>query len=141
MALTPEIQPILEDNDEEQIMPSTTFRMDLETGRIYNEKTDHLEAIKQFIYTSLRIKRFVHAIYSTDVGSELNELMADESITYALKEMEIPRLIEEALIYDDRIESVSNFEIKRDGDIVNVSFFVDTIFGQLEIEEELGVDV
>ncbi|CAI8860283.1 hypothetical protein EMIT0133MI5_50162 [Bacillus velezensis] len=55
--------------------------------------------------------------------------------------MEIPRLIEEALIYDDRISSVTDFEIDKSGNRFIVSFIVETDEGTVEIEEMLGEDV
>lgn len=55
--------------------------------------------------------------------------------------MEIPRLIEEALIYDDRISSVTDFEIDKSGNRFIVSFIVETGEGTVEIEEVLGEDV
>jgi uncharacterized protein (DUF1786 family) len=55
--------------------------------------------------------------------------------------MEIPRLIEEALIYDDRISAVTDFEIEKKDDAFFVSFIVETDEGKLEIEEVIGEDV
>lgn len=55
--------------------------------------------------------------------------------------MEIPRLIEEALVYDDRISAVTDFEIEKQGDAFHVSFVVETDEGSLEIEEVIGEDV
>ncbi len=55
--------------------------------------------------------------------------------------MEIPRLIEEALLYDDRILAVTNFEIEKKDDAFIVSFTVEADEGMLEIEEVLGEHV
>lgn len=68
-------------------------------------------------------------------------MLADKETTDAYKKMEIPRLIEEALIYDDRISAVTDFEIDKQGESFHVSFTVETDEGTLEFEEVLGEDV
>lgn len=68
-------------------------------------------------------------------------MLSDQNTTDAYKKMEIPRLIEEALLYDDRILAVTNFEIEKKDDAFTVSFTVETDEGMLEIEEVLGEDV
>lgn len=90
---------------------------------------------------ALRTERYAYAVYSHNIGNELQEVLSDHETTDAYKEMEIPRLIEEALIYDDRISAVTDFEIERQGDAFHVSFSVETDEGTLEIEEVIGEDV
>ncbi|WP_144526380.1 DUF2634 domain-containing protein, partial [Bacillus pumilus] len=116
MALSPEEE--IEDLDEDAediIEPSTTYHIDFETGRLTNEKINGLDAIRQFVYMALRTERYSHAVYSHDVGCEVQEAVSDEESTDEYKEMEIPRLIEEALLVDERIESVQDFEINKEG--------------------------
>lgn len=64
--------------------------------------------------------------------------MSDEESTDEYKEMEIPRLIEEALLVDERIESVQDFEITKEDATFKVLFNVVTDEGTLEIEEVIG---
>ncbi|MEC0777657.1 DUF2634 domain-containing protein, partial [Bacillus licheniformis] len=49
--------------------------------------------------------------------------------------------IEEALIFDERITAVKDFEIHKIEDAFHVSFTVETDEGTLEIEEVIGEDV
>ncbi|APT48278.1 DUF2634 domain-containing protein [Bacillus safensis] len=142
MALSPEEE--IEDMDEDKedvVEPSTTYRIDFETGRLTNEKIIGLDAIRQFVYMALRTERYSHAVYSHDVGCEVQEAVSDEESTDEYKEMEIPRLIEEALLVDERIESVQDFEITKEGAAFKVVFDVVTDEGTLEIEEVIGEDV
>ncbi|PCK20352.1 phage portal protein [Bacillus pumilus] len=139
MALSPEEEIEDMDEDEEDVVePSTTYRIDFETGRLTNEKINGLDAIRQFVYMALRTERYSHAVYSHDVGCEMQEAVSDEESTDEYKEMEIPRLIEEALLVDERIESVQDFEITKEGATFKVVFDVVTDEGTLEIEEVIG---
>ncbi|MEC3797008.1 DUF2634 domain-containing protein [Bacillus velezensis] len=141
MALSPEIEFDDFEDDSEAIETSRTYRIDFENGRITNELIAGLEAIKQFVYMALHTERYSYSVFSHDIGNELQEVLSDNETTDAYKKMEIPRLIEEALIYDDRISSVTDFEIDKSGDRFIVSFVVETDEGTLEIEEVLGEDV
>lgn len=142
MALSPEEEiEDFEEDEEDIIEPSTTYRIDFTTGRLTNEKINGLDAIRQFVYMALRTERYSHAVYSHDVGCEVQEAVSDEESTDEYKEMEIPRLIEEALLVDERIESVQDFEITKEGATFKVVFNVVTDEGTLEIEEVIGEDV
>jgi len=141
LALSPEIEFDDFEDDSEAIETSRTYRIDFENGRITNELIAGLEAIKQFVYMALHTERYSYSVFSHDIGNELQEVLSDNETTDAYKKMEIPRLIEEALIYDDRISSVTDFEIDKSGDRFIVSFIVETDEGTLEIEEVLGEDV
>ncbi|MCY9086548.1 DUF2634 domain-containing protein [Bacillus inaquosorum] len=141
MALSPEIEfDDIEDNSE-VIETSQTYKINFENGCITNEIITGLEAIKQFVYLSLHTERYAYSVYSHDIGNELQDVLADNETTDAYKKMEIPRLIEQALIYDDRISAVTDFEIDKQGESFRVSFTVETDEGTLEIEEVLGEDV
>ncbi|MBD5075692.1 DUF2634 domain-containing protein, partial [Xanthomonas citri pv. citri] len=107
MALSPEIEFEDIEDDSEVIETSQTYKIDFENGRITNEIITGLEAIKQFVYLSLHTERYAYSVYSHDIGNELQDVLADNETTDAYKKMEIPRLIEEALIYDDRISAVT----------------------------------
>ncbi|MFP7455114.1 DUF2634 domain-containing protein [Bacillus safensis] len=142
MALSPEEEIEDVDEDAEDVVePSTTYRIDFESGRLTNEKISGLDAIRQFVYMALRTERYSHAVYSHDVGCEVQEAVSDEESTDEYKEMEIPRLIEEALLVDERIESVQDIEITKEGAAFKVVFDVVTDEGTLEIEEVIGEDV
>jgi hypothetical protein len=141
LALSPEISFEDIEDDSEIIETSKTYKIDFEAGRITEDIISGLEAIKQMVYMALRTERYAYAIYSHNIGNELQEVLSDNETTDAFKEMEIPRLIEEALSYDERIAAVGDFEIEREGDAFYVSFIVETDEGTLEIEEVIGEDV
>src|SRR5690606_35689433 len=131
---TPEgtIIPAELDVEEEQ-QPSLTFGIDFERGRIRG-MIDELEAVKQAVFLILQTERYRYLIYSDDYGSELAGLIGREPLFI---QSEIKRRIREALIQDDRIEDVTNFRLRFNGDSVLVKFTVISIFGEIEAEREV----
>ncbi|MCY1117724.1 DUF2634 domain-containing protein [Bacillus safensis] len=140
MALSPE-EEIEETEEDEEVETSTTYRIDFETGRLTGETISGIEAIRQFIYMTLRTERYAHPIYSHDIGTEIQELLTDTEATDEYKEMEIPRLLEEALIVDERIDHIEELEVTKQNDSFHVKLAIVTDEGTLEIEEVMEGDV
>lgn len=125
------IPPVIEVEEVQQ--PSLTWKIDFEKGRIVG-KTDGLEAIKQAVMKILLTERFRHLIYSPNYGSELHGLIGSEP---AFVRSELKRRITEALLQDDRIEEVTNFDVQINGDSATVRFLVATTEGAFTIEREV----
>ncbi|AKC67151.1 hypothetical protein BV454_01177 [Bacillus altitudinis] len=140
MALSPE-EEIEETEEDEEVETSTTYRIDFENGRLTNEAITGIEAIRQFIYMTLRTERYAHPIYSHDIGTEIQELLTDTEATDEYKEMEIPRLLEEALVVDERIDHIEEIEVTKQNDAFQVKLTIVTDEGTLEIEEVMEGDV
>jgi phage baseplate assembly protein W len=94
---------------------------------------DGVDAVRQVVRKALITPRFRHMIYNSLYGSELSDLI-DQDVTQEFLRTEIPRIITEALIYDDRIRDVGNFAITREGDKLYVSFDVSTVEGVITEE-------
>lgn len=109
------------DNEPE---PLRTYALDFESGTI-GSAIDGKAALKQFVIKAIKTARFRFAIYDDNYGCELDDLIG-QNASQALLESEIPRVIEEALIYDDRIERVYNFTITKETNVLTVSFYIDT---------------
>lgn len=126
MALTPINFVIDEETTQEEvateIQPSKTFALDSENGRI-GEYIDGEPAIQQFIRKAINTARNRYLIYSDAYGSEVEDLLG-QNLPFSVLEIEIPRLIEDAIIYDDRVQAVSNFKLTQEGDKLFVSFTV-----------------
>ena len=140
VALSPE-EVIEETEEDEEVETSTTYRIDFETGRLTGETISGIEAIQQFIYMTLRTERYAHPIYSHDIGTEIQELLTDTEATDEYKEMEIPRLLEEALLVDERIDHIEELEVTKQNDSFHVKLAIVTDEGTLEIEEVMEGDV
>jgi hypothetical protein len=113
--------------------PSLTYRLDPERGTI-GGFIDGDEALRQFITKAIQTARFRYLIYDDQYGSELEDLIGAGGTEELLNE-EIPRLIREALIYDDRIADVRDFSIRRESDRVYVEFTVVKTAGGTLTEE------
>ncbi|MCR8981578.1 DUF2634 domain-containing protein [Brevibacillus laterosporus] len=116
---------------EEQEQPSRTYKLDFKTKRIVT-MTDGLEALAQAVYKILSTRRYAHLIYSSDYGFE-PPFMLDE-VTFR---SEVVRRIREALLQDDRILDVVDFDIKIDEDSANVTCTVISKYGDFKITKEV----
>lgn len=117
-------------------MPSKQHRMNLDENRILGS-CDNLEAVKQSIFKILNSERYAHLIYSWNYGIELMDLYGQPPL-FVCPELE--RRITEALLQDDRITGVDEFEfdISKKG-VVSVTFTVHTLFGDLEEEKVVNI--
>lgn len=105
--------------------PSKTYSLDFKTGEL-GGRIDGIEALWQFIGKAIYTARFRFLIYTSQYGCEIDELIGQD-VSPALLQAEIPRVIREALIYDDRILDVRNFVIRREADALYVTFTVDSV--------------
>lgn len=116
--------------------PDLTYKLNIEAERI-GGFVDELEAYKQAIYKILNTERYDYIIYSWNYGIELKDLFG-QPIPYVIPELE--RRITEAVMADDRTESVSNFEFdtpKRR--VVHVKFTATSIYGEVEINKTVEI--
>ena len=123
---------ILSTNLKVEVQPSKNYKMHIDLDSI-SGTCDKLEAMHQVIYKILNTERYQHIIYSWNYGIELLDLYG-EPVTYVCPELQ--RRIEEALIQDDRIKSVDDFDFDlTERRTVKVTFTVHTIFGELKEEK------
>lgn len=131
--MIPNTSEILQSDIEVAGQPSYTFKLDNDSVRGY---VDELEAVKQAIYKALLTERYQYVMYSGDYGIETLDLYGQPA-SYVCAELE--RRVTEALVCDDRIESVSDFEfdLSKRGS-VRVKFNVKTIFGDAAAERTVN---
>ncbi len=110
-----------------------TYKMDFESNRIMGF-TDGLDALKQAITKILFTERFKNLIYSNEYGSEVKSCLMSEGCTNEFLNVEIPALIKEALMQDVRILDVDEFNLKFEGDCVQIECDVTTIYGNIEVK-------
>lgn len=115
-------------------IPSRTYR--LQNGRIAGW-IDELAAMRQAIEKVLHTERFTWLIYTDNYGVELKNLLGEE-LDLVMAEME--RIVREALSVDERIIEIENFQVTQENrNTLLVSFFVTTIFGSIQMEQEVGI--
>lgn len=88
------------------------------------------EAIKIWIYFALLIPRFTYVAYSTDYGQEIYTLIG-RYLSGELLKSELKRFIEEALLCNPYITSLSDWNITREGAKVLCYFSVNTVYGNV----------
>ena len=121
---------------EEQTQPSKTYQLDLSRKRI-TTMVDGQEAIIQAVQKILYTERYAYVIYSSQYGVELDRLIGKD---YDFIKADIQRTIEEALFVDDRILSLSDFEMEKIGlDKMAVTFIVHSIEGDSNMSMEVTI--
>ena len=88
------------------------------------------EAIKVWIYKALLSSRYSYLAYSTNYGNEIYTLIGrylEKQILYS----ELRRMIEEALLCNPYITSLSDFDITQQGSKVICNFSVNTVYGNV----------
>ncbi|RRJ15511.1 DUF2634 domain-containing protein [Lachnoanaerobaculum orale] len=112
------------------------YGIDFTTGQLTGKIVEGLEAIKVWVWLCMHTERFRHAIYSSDYGTSLEQyfghVLSDEYIN-----TDCESEITDALLMNDYIESVEDFEVVRDSDSLNIKFRVLTKFGSLEVDESV----
>ena len=130
--MIPSTNNILSYDLEMETEPSVNYKMNIKQD-IINGTVDEFEAMKQVIYKILNTERYQYIIYSWNYGIELMDLFG-MPVIYVIPELE--RRITEALIQDERIESVDDFEFdSSEKRTVKASFTVHTIFGDVQTEK------
>ena len=122
------------DIDEFESSPSLTYRLDFTNRRIIG-KIDDKEAVMQFIKKVLDTNKYAYEIYDWYYGNELLELVG---MSYDYISVEAPRIVEEALLVDDRITYIDSWSFTRlSVDSMEISFLVHTIYGDIKYTEEV----
>lgn len=115
--------------------PSKTYKMKIKDERIEN-KVDDLKAVEQACYKILNTERYRYVIYSWNYGVELQNLFG-KPIPYVFAEL--PRRITEALMQDDRVEEVTNFDLRHNKGDVLAKFTVITKYGEIEMQKGVTI--
>lgn len=116
--------------------PTKTYHINLR-DKCIKGKCDGIEAMRQAIYKTLATVRLRHIIYSAGYGTDLMDYM-DRLAPYVWCEIE--RTITNALMRDDRILAVRDFDFAEDKKtkVLKVSFFVETTEGNFDYEWEVN---
>lgn len=115
--------------------PGRTWYIDKMSGRI-NGEVDGYDAVRQAVEIILRTDRFRWQIYSPSSGVDYRNLIGQDAGYVAI---ELRRQIQDALSMDSRVLGVEDYTFSIEGDVLDVSFVVRTVFGI--IQESLEVPV
>lgn len=117
--------------------PSLTYQLDLTRYRMPSLLVEGKAALEQAIYKILMTERYQYPIYSWNYGFELQDLYG-KPFDYVIPELK--RRIREALIQDDRITEVDQFQFEpQERNSLLVTFVVHSIYGELKTIREVNV--
>lgn len=87
------------------------------------------EALKIWIYKVIKIARYRYQIFSTDYGTELEELVGDK-YTKGYTESEAIRYIREALSINEYIKNINIIDSNFSEDNLKLRINVDTVYNE-----------
>lgn len=131
--MLPESGDILKQDFEIVDRPSKTYRFRSEKIDGY---ADGLEAVRQAAFCILNTERFDWLIYSWNYGIELKGLFGKPM---GLVKSKLKKRIKEALMQDDRIQSVDAFSFETSGRQLAVTFTIHSKYGDIEATKEVKV--
>ena len=120
---------------QDNTMPSKTYYINRNTNGI-SGYIDDKDAIVQAIYLILSTERYESGIYNWYYGTEFDSLVGKDR---DFVKSELKRRIAEAILEDDRILDVTDFDISFNKDVVNVVFLVETNIGDININWEVNI--
>ena len=115
--------------------PNKSYKMLVEDEKVQGT-VDDIAAVEQACYKALNTERYQHVIYSWNYGVELQDLFG-KAIPYVFSEL--PRRIREALIQDDRVNDVTDFDLSHSKGDVLAKFKVVTNRGVIEMQKGVRV--
>lgn len=133
--MLPDTGDILQKNFVIQKQPSKTYH--LKDGRVRGY-VDGLEAVKQSVYCILSTEKFEHVIFSRKYGREFQNLYGGSMNVIKSK---VKKRIREALMRDNRVQSVEAFSFSQDQGKLLVSFTVHAVSGNFTAETEVMANV
>lgn len=133
--MLPAVQDDLKNGFEFSEIPTNTLAAQIGGNRVVG-RADGIQAMRQAVYLILSVERYEWLIHSWNYGVELRDLYG-QPVNYCIPEIE--RRITEALMQDDRIKGVENFEFSTDRGKITATFTVKTIFGDVPAEKEVEV--
>ena len=133
--MIPQVQDDIRQDFTFEALPSKTFKLNHNnltvTGTI-----DQIQAVEQAVFLILNVERYQWLIFSWNYGVELHNLIGKDP-EYCLPEIE--RRVREALLQDDRITTVQDFQFEINKKQVLATFTVVSIFGEINVEKVVEI--
>lgn len=93
------------------------------------------DALEIWIWKALHpeTELFAYLAYTPEYGNEFNNLIA-RFVNTEVKKSELERIISEALLCNPYILSVTDFQFKQTGSVMNIQATVTTVYGRLTVD-------
>nr|DAW17566.1 MAG TPA: Protein of unknown function (DUF2634) [Caudoviricetes sp.] len=115
--------------------PSKTWRIDPPTHRL-SGTCEGYDAVRQAVNIILNVERYRWQIFQSSSGMEWEGLLGQDAGFVAA---ELQRRATEALMMDDRVTGIENFDYNVRGQTLSASFTVTTIYGGVEAGMEVNI--
>lgn len=119
-----------------EVVSTETYRLDFINKRIIG-KLSRADALMQAVQKIFSTDKYAYEIYDWYYGNELLKLVGKP---YDYIVAQIPRIVREALLVDDRITEVTDFEFNRTSvDSMTASFLIHSVYGNLTYVLEVSI--
>ena len=116
-------------------IPSKDYKLKVGDQRIQGT-CEGFEEMSQVIFKILNTERYHNVIYSWNYGIETVDLYG-KPFDYVIPELQ--RRIKDALVQDDRINDVRDFDFKTTGNKITAYFTVITTLGEVSAEKVVNI--
>lgn len=117
-----------------QRQPSRTWYINKETNQIEGE-TDGLAAVRQAVEIILNCERFRWQIYQPYSGVEWDIIGLDPGYAATM----LLRRVTDALMVDDRVRGISNYQYSVEGNVLTASMTIETVYGETQTRVEVNL--
>ncbi len=93
---------------------------------------EYNEAIKVWIYKTIKTERYNYPIYTWNYGCEVPNLLG-KGLPRGLLISETARYIEESLLINPYITSLNGFDIQFNNETLSVNCNISTVYGEMEV--------
>ena len=131
------LEAVSREREEKEVlkMPKE-YGINFSTGQLTGKIVEGLEAIKVWVWLCLHTERFRHAIYSADYGTSLEQYFG-QSLTDEYISTDCGSEISEALLINEHIQSIEDFLVEKERELLKINFKVITKFGNLEVGQDV----
>ncbi|MBQ0079699.1 MAG: DUF2634 domain-containing protein [Eubacterium sp.] len=112
------------------------YDIDFSTGQLTGETVEGLGALKVWIWHCVHSERFRYAIYSWQFGTEFEQYIGT-TVSDEYLQSDCQAEIEEALMVNDYIIGIDDFEANLTNDTLHIKFTVETTLGEIEVDEDV----
>lgn len=126
----------IKEEDSQVIKAPKEYGINFQTGQLTGKIVEGLEAIKVWIWLCMHTERFRHAIYSADYGTSFEQYIGHVLIDEYIN-TDCESEITDALLINEYIESIEDFEAVRNSDSLDIKFRAVTKFGNIEVDENV----
>lgn len=116
-------------------LPTLTWYINKDINRIQGT-VDGYDAVAQAIQIILNVERFRWQIYSPYSGMQWRGLVGEDP---GFVGAELQRRIRDALMMDDRVTGIQNFQYTVVDDVLTASLTVLTVYGDVQTTTEVNI--